>query len=324
MKKSLSAWVLAWCVGCGATPTKPPAIAPIISSDDIEAATPQLNPPEISEAPPPPASDALPSGMLVVVKDDTHALVRPATIDIAALPMAEIPPPLAYTDAPNTLPVSLSVPAIQTMEVDGRRKSLQSKRSVYLVHKKKLARMQVGHISTERSASNRLYRACGEPHHKNARLRPARWETIEEARGELVYRVVDAWFDAKTCDAAVVRNTVIHPQALVGGLVLAYRSKCVDCPSPQTVTFLTPTLSGVSAQGLGGDAAIGRGAFSIVTLPLRRGGAASFTGMVRAHSFGEWPTGGANYDAPAILGVDITHAVTDDAPSAIAYATFGI
>jgi hypothetical protein len=250
--------------------------------------------------------------------------VRPTGIDLASLPLGEIPKPLLHDEAPKSLPNGRRSSEIKIEQVNAHSRSRSN--AVYVVLGAKMGRIQVGNVNSSLNAGDRVYRTCGEQYYKQPMLTPARWETFAvDGKGHAEYRVTDAWFDGMSCETAVIRTTVIRPKPLLGGLVYGFQTKCDDCPSKRTVTFIAPTVSQIAANGVGGQATASHGsAMSLITLPVRRGGAASFTGTVHFHNLKRWLEA-TNQESPAAdvtVGVEISQAVGDDAPQAITYATF--
>ena len=268
----------------------------------------------------------LPPGIVIISNRPEERLsVKPTTLDIASLPIADIPKPLEHKNAPRHLPNTKTTKDLRIEKIEtGYRRNASQSNAVYVVVNSKLARLQIGSVGNARSASDRVYRTCGEKYYARPLLTPARWEILKLSGPRAEYRVVDAWFDAKSCTASVVKATVIRPQPVLGGLMFAFRNQCDDCIERDTVTFVGPFLNDVSASGVGGAAAASHGSFSLLTLPLKRGGSASFVGTARTHSLKSWLEA-LNYTVPVAdvtMGVEVSHAVSDQQPRAITYATF--
>jgi hypothetical protein len=315
------------CAAAPTTPTKAPA------SDEAKAAKAQ-------SAKAKPAGDeiatvalddgGLPPGVFSV---DSQARsqagrvpVRPRALDLDALPLVTLPAPLDRDKAPATLPPSKGKSTLKVESIDaGWRSKNGGGNSVYVVLEDKLGRLQIGAVADDKNATERVYRTCGERHYHNPMLTPARWQTLKKsAAGAVEYRIVDAWFDAKSCEASVVRETVVAPVAVLGTLLYAFKTTCNDCVPKETVTFLAPPLSQLAANGVGGEATASQGAFTLIRLPMRRGGASSFAGQVQAHQLTKWneALGGDNGELREVLmGAEIQHTVADPQPVAIAYAT---
>jgi hypothetical protein len=313
------------CAAAPTTPAKSPA------SDEAKAAKAQKAKPADDEITTVALDDGgLPPGVFSV---DSQARsqagrvpVRPTALDLDALPLVTLPPPLDRDKAPASLPPSKGKSTLKVESIDsGWRSQNSGGNSVYVVLDDKLGRLQIGTVADDKNATDRVYRTCGERHYQRPMLTPARWQTLRKTdAGAVEYRIVDAWFDAKSCEASVVRETVVAPVALLGTLLYAFRTSCDDCAPKETVTFLAPPLSQLAANGVGGEATASQGAFTLIRLPMRRGGASSFAGQVQAHQLTKWneELGGDNGELREVLmGAEIQHTVADPQPVAIAYAT---
>jgi hypothetical protein len=250
--------------------------------------------------------------------------VRPVSFDLDSLPQFDMPAPLDRKSAPRSLPNTHAAP----LKIDKQSRSWRSKRdgdAVYVRVAAPLARLQIGTIAEGRLGQQRVYRTCGASYQRAGQLLPARWVSIDvDNRGEAVLRVTDAWFDVKTCKAAVANETEFQPAAVMGGLMFAYKSRCKDCSEGERITVIAPALTNFATSGMGGKASASHGGFSVVELPVQRGGAAAFKGRVGNHALSTWLRA---LKAPrrsvksALVGVEIAQAVSDDAPLAVAYAT---
>jgi hypothetical protein len=331
--------------GCAAAPAKPTTPTPDAAAGKarihVERGT-DLASAGHAEAP---DGKALPLGVIrAPFTFDQRVPVEPAELDLESLPIYELPEALTSAKAPTSMPPSLGVPKLRVDSINSGWHSYGGYDSaVYVVLEAKLGRLQIGSIAENQNASDRVYRTCGEKVYSSPLLAPARWETIERAEGGAVeYHIVDAWFDAMSCLASIMRETRLAPKPLLGGLMMAYRTRCDTCAVREQVVFIAPALTQIGTAGLGGPAVASHGSFSVVKLPLRRGGAASFSGMVMAHSLRPWldATGGKLPEVPSKvvaqpsstqppvqnmtdvhMGIEIQHAVVDEEPQAIAYAT---
>jgi hypothetical protein len=275
--------------------------------------------------------DGLPPGVLRLSPGDTgdpnngRLRVAPAPLDLASLPSVEVPAPLEPKDAPRALPTSKAVPSLKIEKIDsGWRARGAEGSAVYVVLDEKLGRIQIGTIDPNRNATDRVYRTCGDRYYQQAMLTPARWQTLTRQDGRTKLTIVDAWFDARSCKASVVRQTEVEPKPVLGSLLYAFRSPCEHCVAGERVTFIAPPLTQVAAEGVGGEATISHGSFALVELPLRRGGAASFAGQVPAHALTTWSKALGLEDserADVTMGVELQQAVGDERPLGIAYAT---
>ena len=276
-----------------------------------------------------PSNKGLPAGVIAtdISRHQSTGRLPVSPVDLALddLPTVSVPEPLSRDKAPKELPNNKGTSDLEIEKIDSGWRSRGTHGSaVYVVLKEELGRLQIGTISDDRNASERVYRTCGDRYYNQPMLTPARWQTLSVKRGKAVYKIVDAWFDAKSCTASVVRETVVEPKPVLGSLLYAFKATCDDCLNKLTINFLAPPLGQVAANGVGGEATASHGTFTQVRLPLRRGGAASFTGQVQAHALTRWlealdekTLGGAD----AVMGAEIQHGVSDTAPVAITYAT---
>lgn len=276
------------------------------------------------------ADDDMPAGVITVdgaVHNTTGRVpVKPIDLVLDDIPVVEVPEPLDQKDAPAALPTSVRPAGLRVEKIDRGYQSHDAYGSaVYIVLEEPLGRLQIGTIADDRNASERVYRTCGDRYYNRPMLTPARWQTLSaNKKGEAEFKIVDAWFDAQSCEASVVRETVVKPKAVLGSLLLVFRSECEDCLPKQALNFLAPPLGQLAANGVGGETAASHGSFTLIRLPLRRGGAASFTGQAQAHSVTRW------FDAlkakslgesDVFIGAEVQHAVADQDPIAITYAT---
>lgn len=337
-KARLSLLLAAGVTACGGAPMEV-ATTKVVSPPPVASAAEPKRPPPASVRSQPTDLNAmfrtessegsaqLPPGILILDKrtHDQQPPVRPTAMPLDALPTVAIPKALEQKDAPKALLPNPGTHDLRIEKVNSGR-SRDNGSAVYVVLEAKMGRLQIGSINPDLNASDRVYRTCGDKFYSQPYLTPARWETFSiDAAGVAEYRVVDAWFDAQSCDVSVIKTTVVRPHALLSGLMFAFRSSCEDCSPQQAVTFITPTLSQLNATGMGGRAHATQGTlFSLVSLPVQRGGAASFVGTAMAHSLKSWLTA-QRQDAPTAdvaMGVEIMQAVPDSAPQAIGYATF--
>jgi hypothetical protein len=246
-------------------------------------------------------------------------VVRPADIALDKLPRAVIPPPLEEKEAPKHLPTSNGPSELKIERPGG---SWSDYGTAVVTVEGKLARLQIGNVGDEFAASDRAYRSCGP---SAGALVPARWMTLAPGpKGKVTLRVVDAWFDQSSCATSVVRVTNVEPAPLLGGLVYAFRSKCDSCKERDSVTIVSPPLSLVAQGTVGKSAKVSSGNFMVAKLLLGKGAASSFGGTLAAHVAENWYTSLGVENAlrgDAVIGVDVSHVVTDERPVAIAYAT---
>ena len=338
MRRATTLVVAVGLTACGA------AHAPTTAAEHpaAAAATPEAPPPTTTSAAGAPSSkaiakradgdgDDLPPGVIRLNPQDGEDLdagrvrVAPAALELASLPSVEVPEPLDAKDAPDTLPPSKAAPGLEIEKIDsGWRARGAEGSAVYVVLGSKLGRIQIGAIAPDRNATDRVYRTCGDRYYNKATLTPARWQTLTREGGVTKLTIVDAWFDARSCEASVVRETTVAPKPVLGYMLYGFRSPCSSCGAGERVTFIAPPLGQVAADGVGGKATVSHGSFTLVELPLRRGGAASFTGQVAAHAMKTWAEALDIDDAPPVdvmMGAELQQAVGDDQPVGIAYGT---
>lgn len=320
-------------LGCSASPPPTHAATATHPADAPASRADAAPPQDEAEAPPnvKAKDEGLPPGVIRLARADRsdpgggRLRVAPAPLDVASLPLFEVPEPLDAEGAPTALPESDGEPTLKIEKIDsGWRARGAEGSAVYVVLDAELGRLQIGAIAPDRNATDRVYRTCGDRYYQQTTLTPARWQTLTRDGDDTKLTVVDAWFDARSCKASVVRRTEIVPEPVLGFMLYAFRSSCDSCGAGERVTFVAPPLSQVAADGLGGEASVSHGSFSIVELPLRRGGAASFTGQVPAHALTTWAKA-LGVDEPdqadVVMGAELQHAVGDDRPMGIAYAT---
>ena len=325
--------VAAVCLGVVACGGAPPSTKTAKTPQTVAPEEP--SPPAAPSAKTPPATkrtnDDLPPGVVRLGPEDRddavagRTRVTPATLEVASLPRVEIPEPLDAEDAPDELPTSKAKPnlRIETIDSGWRARGVEGS-AVYVVLEAKLGRIQIGAIAPDRNATDRVYRTCGDRYYNKATLTPARWQTLTREEGVTKLTIVDAWFDARSCEASVVRETTVVPKPVLGYMLYGFRSPCTSCSAGERVTFIAPPLGQVAADGVGGKAQVSHGSFTLVELPLRRGGAASFTGQAPAHAMKTWAEAldidnGTGFDV--LLGAELQQAVGDPQPIGIAYGT---
>ncbi len=245
---------------------------------------------------------------------------------LPSLPEATPPAPLAAKYIPTTLPLGIK-PHNLTIEAFDTRTRGGEGRPVYVSAPGPLARVQISYVERRQHAGNRVYRSCGEEMFHQPFVSPMRWETLAvNAKGVVEYRIHDGWFESRSCKASLVRETVIQPQPLLGGLLYAFRTRCDDCPARETITVLAPSTLETQVAGVGGTATAAQGSFAIIELPVRRGGATSFAANLSPYALISWNSALATELPPthARLGIEISQTVADPSPIAIAFARFEV
>jgi hypothetical protein len=283
-----------------------------------------------------PGGEQRPDGVLIYQvnpneRQPVRVPVRPVAFDVASLPLIKFPKALDQASAPKELPKSEGASGLRIEPVGGWAAAGSGRaQAVYVIVDAPMGRLQIGGNFDERNHnSDRVYRTCGEQYFTQPVLLPARWTTLNRnSKGEAVLKISDGWFEAKACEASLVRSVEVRPKALLGGMAFAFRLACEPepkkpCPPGEQVVVLAPALSSGEAASVTGDAVATHGNYTQVLLPLRRGNAASFVGEVQQHQLTAWFASTTNETSPgsAVFGIEISHAVSDDAPQAIAYAT---
>jgi hypothetical protein len=242
----------------------------------------------------------------------------PVTIDTSLLPVMNYPRALLAADAPSQLNPGSAATDLEIRPSKLQKSGLPSK-SRLSVRGADLTRLQVDDvIRTEGHAYRDLWLYCAKdiqawkasgppparstppapplpgtlplpfkpkpPQVSHAGVTPARWETLSRGpNGKTVLSITDAWFDHRTCQAAVEKVTTIEPQPIVEGLVYAFQGRCDDCKFPDVVTFVMPATT--SQTTLGGAA---RGAFSILRMTTRPNTGTRFVGLADRYSLDRW------------------------------------
>ena len=267
MRPATALLPLALCLpACGTTP-KPTtsALHPTAAAPGQVAPTPSAT----NDAPAPSTTtakptddDDLPPGVIRLRHEDGdpnagRMRVAPAALELASLPRVEVPEPLDALDAPDHLPPSKATPSLAVEKIDsGWRARGAEGSAVYVVLDAKLGRIQIGAIAPDRNATDRVYRTCGDRYYNKATLTPARWQTLTREGGVTKLTIVDAWFDARSCEASVVRETTVTPKPVLGYMLYGFRSPCASCGAGERVTFIAPPLGQVAADGVGGKATV--------------------------------------------------------------------
>src|SRR5262249_29716174 len=147
--------------------------------------------------------------------------------------------------------------------------------------------------------------------------------------------IADGWFDRPQCKASVVRRASVTAKPLVRGqTVYAFRACGTTCAEKQSLVLIMPRAQSVVATGVGGDAQKAVGAFTRLTLPLRRGGGGSLMARVAMPDLLAWRAAMAPDDksgqkskgisfgsfvASVLIGVEVVQGVDDAEPVAIVY-----
>lgn len=249
---------------------------------------------------------------------------------VADLPLARIPEPLAASLSPSALPEGEAEDLFVDWQLGGDAKRptpLSTATSVRVsLRGQMFAKLRVGASEGMVSAGGGggVYLVCGVPEDSPRRIVPARWESLDASASGVRMTVVDAWFDAHACKAAVVRKTQVDARSLAGGVFFGYREACAECAQGEVVTLMTPHPLAISATGVGGEATTVFGLFTRVKLPVRRGGGGSMVGRFHAAVLRSWFQAlGKEFTSPfeVVAGVDISQGVRDPEPVAVAYVS---
>jgi len=161
---------------------------------------------------------------------------------------------------------------------------------------------------------------------------PARWEALRIRAEGAEYSIADGWFDRAACRATTSRRTSADVRPIGrGGVVFAARScEATPCDKPNLM-LLMPRAQSVVASGVGGEATKEVGAFTRVTLPLRRGGGGSVMARVAMPDLLAWRGSrpkedpqakapvGSSFVASVLIGVEVVQGVDDPQPIAVIY-----
>ncbi len=326
----MSRWaplLLAGALGCAGAPAAPKTAAAKPAPKAAPAAEPA--PERVAETQPQEASKE-DDGILSVamaVQDFATAKVplRPVSVDVGALPRVALPPVLTFNDRPAEMPAGPRT-AFKTEEAY-RGSNYDHMRALYFeIEGAPLTRLQIGTVTANNTAAAKAYVTCYD-NYPSPIIQPARWETLTtDEAGAVHYRVTDAWFDGKECGAVALQTIDVKPTPIAGGLMYAFIDECKSCGHPQVVV-LAPGNAVPRAAGLGAESMAAMGTFTIATLPVQRGGSASFIAHLTQPGMTEW-FNGIKHNSPlqpgsslALIGFDVAQAVEEGDPTAIAYAT---
>jgi hypothetical protein len=165
----------------------------------------------------------------------------------------------------------------------------------------------------------------------------ARWDTVTFSNdGQTAdYGVNEGWFDRLGCKAKVSwRAAAKAKQMLPGGMLYGFRECGKTCAEREVLTLIFPISRGVVATSVGGTVQQDVGAFTRVTIPIRRGGGGSVMAQISGYDLRTWRAAlaTARGEAPAatsssqadymdrmVIGVEVSQGVDDAEPVAIAY-----
>jgi hypothetical protein len=165
----------------------------------------------------------------------------------------------------------------------------------------------------------------------------SRWDTVAfSSDGQSAdYTVNEGWFDRLGCKAKVSwRASAKAKQMLPGGMLYGFRECGKTCAEREVLTLIFPISRGVVATSVGGTVAQDVGAFTRVTIPIRRGGGGSVMAQISGYDLRTWraalatarglpppstSSSQADYMDRMVIGVEVSQGVDDAEPVAIAY-----
>jgi hypothetical protein len=161
---------------------------------------------------------------------------------------------------------------------------------------------------------------------------PARWEALRVRPEGADYTVTDGWFDRPGCRATTSRRSAASARPIGRDAVVFATRVCESeaCDKP-SLMLLMPRAQSVVASGVGGEATKEVGAFTRVTLPLRRGGGGSVMARIATPDLLAWrgpqaaadqvsiASSASSLAASMLVGVEVVQGVDDDDPVAIIY-----
>jgi hypothetical protein len=247
--------------------------------------------------------------------------VHVTRLELAAIPEQEIPPPLDPSAAPSRIPESssssLRIGNVTRFQLAGFRAHRDS-----LDVQIDSSESGVGAGSFTRAGSTlvpvaKLSASC----RKDATVQGLRWEQAHLSdKGELTIDIDDGWFDPLNCSLSIERRTTLHPVAVPTGHGLPF-AFALRGDAGLTLFFVPGT--NIAADG-SGELRQGNGALARVTVPLRKGGAASVLASASATRLAGWrlqamgrevPNGASAGDVAITMGVDAMQTVSDKEPS---------
>jgi hypothetical protein len=245
-------------------------------------------------------------------------------LDLAGIPEEEIPAPLDPSSAPSRVPddapsSSLRLGSVTRFQLARFRANRES-----LDVQIQSADTGIGAGAFTREGSGSITRplvklpaSC----RKEANVQGLRWEQAHLSdKGELTIDIYDGWFDPLNCSLSVERRTTLHPVAVPTehGLPFAFAMR----GDAGLTLFFVPGTN-IAADGLG-ELHQGNGALARVTVPLRRGAAASVLASASATTLAGWrlqamgreiPQSASAGDVAITLGIDAVQTVSDPEPS---------
>jgi len=347
------AFLAAAMMGCGGAPPAAPHAAPpggakpaarkaspAAATTSVEVADPS-HPPGASNEPSPGLS--LPVGIRRGSQQEStpRPHVTPIPFRVAELPWATIPDPFPQNTTgagvPNLALGDTATDLVITTNAADR--GTPDDRSVIAsVKDAAFAQLKfgpyVGWSGGVYGTSGGAYLRCGNRGGVPLLL-PSRWETLKTRASGADYAVADGWFERTQCKASVVRRATATAKPLVPGqTVYAFRACGTTCAEKQALVLIMPRAQSIVATGVGGDAPKEVGAFTKVTLPLRRGGGGSVMARIAMPDLLAWraamgpddksgkkpkSVSFGSFVASVLVGVEVVQGVDDAEPVAIVY-----
>jgi hypothetical protein len=245
-------------------------------------------------------------------------------LDLAAIPEQEIPAPLDPSLAPARVPQDAPAAALRLANVTrfqlARFRANRDSLDVQI----ESAQGGIGAGAFTRAGSTitpatKLSTSC----RKDAAVQGLRWEQAHLSdKGELTIDIDDGWFDPQNCTLSIERRTTLHPVSVPIEPALPF-AFALRSDAGLTLFFVPGT--NLAADG-SGELRQGNGALMRVTVPLRRGAAASVLASASATRLAGWrlqamgrevPSSASAGDVAITLGVDALQTVSDAQPSVL-------
>jgi len=281
---------------------------------------------------------------LAAMIDGAKPQVTPFAIDVASLPRVALPTPL---DAKTAAKLDRSkLTADTTLSV----KPAEGYSRQYLVtfsftepSKVSFGRVRVlgtyghsdGWFGFGYGPAMTAYQTCG----KGTDLIPVHWETVKIEADKLTYTVTEGALDRMSCTVLRYKSaTAVAKPLLPKGILFGFRSCEETCPDNEELTLIFPRTSASAAGALGGGAERATGSFSVVSLPIQRGGGGAFLARLTKRDVVDWQLAaglkepekatpildeqarlGQMFLTTFQLGVEVSQTRDDEAPIAVAY-----
>ena len=250
-----------------------------------------------------------------VVSGGMRARVRPGSFEVMALPIFELPPMLSHGDAPDAID-----------EGDGDALSWwrvgEHDARLFVWTQSRLTHVDLNDgLNTTRQAGHELDITCSGA--LGSSIVPLRFETLELGDSPR-YGAIDSWVDVGRCQIMQARQSLVDLTPILGNVMFAFRSRCEHYRGDCTVTVVAPRLRSEQRDALGGAITHDSGRFSLIRMPVLRGGAASIAAMLDSRALASFyaATTLRPPASRALIGVEITLGVHDAIPTAIAHLTY--